>query len=124
MELTALEIAKAASEYDDLAQQLVWETAEYLARGIVIVAHLIDPHAIMLGGAMNFGGPQSDLGKKFLSQIRERVYRNTFPEIAANLAIDFASLGSDAGFIGAAGLARVKYWQTQNPSIPAAATHG
>ena len=123
-ELAALDIAIAAGEQDELALQLVLETAGFLARGIVVVAHLIDPHAIMLGGAMNFGGSQSELGKKFLSTIREHVVQTSFPEIAANLVIDFASLGSDAGFIGAAGLARVKYWQTRKPSTPAMTNNG
>ena len=35
----------------------------------------------------------------------------TFPVLAENTIIDFATLGSDSGFIGAAGVARAQFGQ-------------
>jgi glucokinase len=80
-----------------------------LATGIGIVAHVIDPEAVLLGGAMTFGGQSSEIGRRFLARIVSQVKISVFPEILEHLKIDFASLGSDAGFIGAAGLAKVRF---------------
>lgn len=104
--LTALDVANAASGGDCLARQIVAETAQYLADGIAILAHVIDPEIVLLGGAMNFGGDGSELGRWFLDRVRNRVVQSTFPMVAENMKIEYASLGGDAGLVGAAGLAR------------------
>jgi glucokinase len=104
--LTGLQIAQAAEAGDDVALEVVLTTADYLARGVVILMHTIDPAAIVLGGAMNFGGSQHPLGSQFLARVKEGVDRHSFPLLAQRIVIDFASLGGDAGYIGAAGLAR------------------
>ena len=91
---------------DELAMEIVLETAKYLALGIVSLLHTIDAACILLGGAMTFGGKKSPLGQRFLSQVIREVKSRTFPAIAENVLIDFAVLGADAGYIGAAGLVR------------------
>jgi len=105
-DLTGLKIAQAAEADDTLALELVLSTADYLARGIVILMHTIDPAAIVLGGAMNFGGNRHPLGRHFLDRVKQEVQRQTFPQLAQRIVIDFALLGGDAGYIGTAGLAR------------------
>lgn len=104
--LTGLQISQAAEAGDALALEVILTTADYLARGIVILMHTIDPAAIVLGGAMNFGGSDHPVGKQFLDRVKQGVDRHAFPLLAQRIAIDFASLGGDAGYIGAAGLAR------------------
>ncbi|MDP1561746.1 MAG: ROK family protein [Pirellulaceae bacterium] len=104
--LTGLQIAQAAEAGDELALEVILSTADYLARGIVILMHTVDPAAIVLGGAMNFGGSQHPLGRQFLSRIKQGVDRQTFSLLSQRIVIDFASLAGDAGYIGAAGLAR------------------
>ncbi len=111
--LTALDVSNAASSGDAVAVELVMETADYLARGIATLAHVIDPEVFLLGGAMNFGGSQSELGRQFLARIIERVSNWTFPTVANHLTIEFARLGSSAGWVGAAGLGRVEYYKNQ-----------
>jgi glucokinase len=69
--------------------------------------HAIDPEAVLIGGAMTFGRESAPMGRMFLERIREEVRRRTFPKLAALTVIGFASLGGDAGSIGAAGLARL-----------------
>ena len=91
---------------DELAMEIVLDTAKYLAFGIVSLLHTIDASCVLLGGAMTFGGKESPLGQRFLSQVTYEVKSRTFPAIAENVLIDFAMLGSDAGYIGAAGLVR------------------
>ena len=71
--VTALAVANAAEAGDEFSRDLVMETANYLARGIATIAHIIDPEAIILGGAMNFGGNRTKLGVCFLERIKEHV---------------------------------------------------
>ena len=99
---------------DELAMEIVLETAKYLGIGIVSLLHTIDAACILLGGAMTFGGKKSPLGQRFLSQVTMEVKNRVFPAIADNVLIDFAVLGADAGYIGAAGLVREHVRGTQN----------
>ena len=48
-------------------------------------------------------------GTPFLDEIRAEVRRIAFPVPAAQTRIEYAELGSDAGFIGAAGCARMVF---------------
>jgi glucokinase len=107
--LSALMISDAASQGDELALRMVTETAVFLGRGIAQLAHIIDPAAFILGGAMNFGGNHSPLGQTFLQELVFEARKHVFPVIAERLIVKFAELGSEAGFVGAAGLARAEY---------------
>jgi glucokinase len=71
--------------------------------------HTLDPNGILLGGAMTFGGDQSQLGRSFLAEIKAEVKRRAYPILAEKTVIEFAALGGDAGYIGAAGLARLEH---------------
>ena len=107
--LSALMISDAADGGDEFALQLVMETADYIARGIADLAHTIDPAAFILGGGMNFGGNHSPLGQKFLQRIVLSARKLVFPVLAERMVVKFAELGSEAGFVGAAGMARTEY---------------
>ncbi len=104
--LTPKRIAEAATKGDELAREVVFETARYLAIGMISLIHVIDPDSVVLGGAMNFGGSGTPLGQAFLEQIRTDVNAGILEPLRGKINIDFAVLGSDAGYIGAAGLAR------------------
>ena len=105
--LTPKLLAEEASAGDELSLEIIADTARWLGVGIVNLMHTIDPSGVLLGGAMTFGGKASPLGRRFLGWIKEEVARRAFPLLAERTEIDFASLGGDAGFIGAAGLARL-----------------
>jgi glucokinase len=107
--LTPLEIAEAAERGDELARRMIMETAYWLAIGIVSLVHTIDPDAVVLGGAMTFGGQDSPLGRDFLLRIRDEVRPRLLEPLRDTLSIEFATLGGDAGYIGAAGLARLEH---------------
>jgi glucokinase len=108
-EITPRAIAEEAECGDRVAREVVMETARYLAYGIITLIHAIDPAAVVLGGAMNFGGPASKIGRDFLQRIRDEVRPRLLEPLREKVRIEFASLGGDAGYIGAAGLARVEY---------------
>jgi glucokinase len=108
-ELTPLSVAEEAERGDSLAMQLVLDTAMYLGVGAVNVMHIIDPGAVIFGGAMDFGGEQSPLGRRFLARIRQEIAARAFPVLGERTEVRFAALGNDAGFIGVAGVARAGY---------------
>lgn len=105
-ELTTLMLAQEAEKGDELSLEVVLEAATYLGIGIVTLVHTIDPGVVILGGAMNFGARESVVGRKFLARAEEEFQQRAFEVVARNTVIDFASLGGDAGYIGAAGIGR------------------
>jgi glucokinase len=111
-ELSGLLIDQQAERGDPLALEIIRETARYLGIGIVSAMHAIDPAGVVIGGAMTFGGHDTATGRMFLDRIKQEVRLRAFPFLAERTTIDYASLGGDAGFIGAAGLARRAYLQT------------
>jgi glucokinase len=114
-ELSPLLVAEEAEAGDALAEEIVIQTGRYLGIGIVTLVHTIDPSGVLLGGAMTFGGPDSQLGQRFLEAVRREFRRRTFPVLAEKTVIDWATLGADAGYLGAAGIARLEHEKAQSP---------
>lgn len=110
-ELTPLLIAQAAEAGDPLADELIMETARCLGVGTTTLMHTIDPDMVLFGGGMTFGRNETELGRQFLQRIRQEVQLRAFPVPYEKTVIDYATLGSDAGYIGAAGYARLKFGQ-------------
>jgi len=102
-EMTSRAINDAATAGDALARKLMRETAYYLAVGAVCLMHTIDPDIVLFGGGMIAAGPP------FLEDIRHDIKAMTFPTLARTVKIEYAELGGDAGFIGAAGCARMAF---------------
>jgi glucokinase len=98
--ITSRAIAEAAAAGDALARRLMRETAHFLAVGAVSMMHTIDPDLVLFGGGM------IQAGESLLEDIRQDVRRMAFPIPAARTRIEFAKLGGEAGFVGAAGWAR------------------
>src|SRR5262249_16879983 len=96
-ELSARAIFDAAAAGDALGGKIVEDTAYYLAVGATNMLHTIDPDMVVFGGGMTAAGDG------FLQRIRAHVNELAFPVPAAKAQIRYALLGSDAGFIGAAG---------------------
>ncbi len=108
-ELTPLLMAKAAEAGDQLADELIMDAARCLGVGTTTLMHTIDPNMILFGGAMTFGRHEKELGRRFLQRIKDEVKKRAFPVPYARTTIDYATLGSDAGYIGAAGCAKLKF---------------
>jgi glucokinase len=107
-ELTPLDVAAAAAAGDPLSYELVMETARYLGIGITNILHMIDPEILLIGGAMTFGGDEQPLGRDFINMVRHEVRRRAMPIQSKHAVIEFATLGGAAGYIGAAGIARLE----------------
>ncbi len=104
--LSPLLIAEAAEQGDELSNELIIEMARCLGAGITSAVHVIDPEIVLLGGAMTFGRHGTELGRRFLQRVTEEFQGRAFPTLAREITIEYATLGGDAGFIGAAGCAR------------------
>ncbi len=105
-ELTPLIISEEAEHGDALSAELIMEMARYLGATITTAVHVIDPAMVLLGGAMTFGRNDTAVGREFLNRVRQEFRKRTFATLAEKVRIEYAELGGDAGFIGAAGCAR------------------
>ena len=111
-QITAKRIFQAAELGDDWSLKIIEETADYLAIGITSLVNILDPGLVVLGGAMNFGGPNCKTGLRFLHKVRQGFEERTFQYVKAGTIIEFAKLGADAGYVGAAGIARSEYYKS------------
>jgi glucokinase len=104
--ITPRDIAERAASGCDLCRSVIDQTAKHIGQAIGQLAQIIDPAVVLLGGAMTFGGDQSEIGSGFLEKVRSTVIDTTLLEVGSNLNIEFASLGNDAGVLGAAMVAQ------------------
>mgnify|MGYP005855518899 CR=1 FL=1 len=97
--LMAEHIVEAAQNGDALASA-VWDQAcYYLAVAIVTMQHVTNPERIVLAGGLIAAGDF------LLDPVRRHASRMTWNLLDDLAEIRFATLGNDAGFIGAAGCA-------------------
>ena len=108
-ELTAKKVYEAATTGDSLALEIVDQTARWLGIGVTPLVHTLDSGSVVLGGAMNFGGPECPIGQLFLEGIISEFRSLTFDNVFHGTTIEYASLGGDAGYLGAAGYARKEH---------------
>lgn len=101
--LTAKLVFDAWAAGDSLGRKIVEETAFYLGVGAVNLMHVIDPDIVVFSGGMIAAG------EGFLQLIQKFVKDNALPVPAEKTIVTYAQLGTDAGFIGAAGCARSKF---------------
>jgi glucokinase len=111
--LTTLMLMEEAAQGDKLSRELILETGFYLGIGVVTMIHAVNPSAVVIGGAMTFGGNDHEIGRAFIEEVRRVVRERAFPIPASRTVVDFASLGGDAGYIGAAGIARTAFLKSK-----------
>jgi glucokinase len=97
--LNATTILRAARGGDRLAVKVVRETCHWIGRGVANLLSILNPEAVVIGGELGMAL------KPFLDDIREEARRWAAPEAARQCRIVTATVGDDAGAIGAARLA-------------------
>ena len=107
--LTTVLLGRLAGAGDEVARGVLLEAARWLGIGIVSLMHAIDPAVVVIGGAMTFGGEADPVGRMFIDRVRAEVRERAFPVLVARTQVRYATLGGDAGSIGAAGLARLDH---------------
>lgn len=96
-QVNAKTVFDAAATGDSIAQGVVDQYEEYLAAGIGGIVNLFRPHAVILGGGV------SNQGENLLVPLREKLKKYCYAsEFIAPPQVVKATLGNDAGIIGAA----------------------
>jgi glucokinase len=96
-------VTRAAVAGDPLAVAALAEAGRWLGQGIADLACTLDPAMVVVGGGV------SEAGALLLGPARATFERQLpAADYRPHLAIRAATLGNDAGMIGAADLARVQ----------------
>jgi len=98
--ITLEETSVLAKRKDKRALQLWNQVGKNLGTALVGVVNLLNPDCIVIGGGV------AKAGKVLLDRVREVVEKQAMPIQARHVKILSAKLGSDAGLIGAAILAK------------------
>ncbi|MGO1590780.1 MAG: ROK family glucokinase [Ancrocorticia sp.] len=99
--ITGLMVTQAAQEGDALAAECFNQIGYYMGKGLADLAALLDPEMFVLAGGVCEAGDLllDPTRRSFESSLTARTFRPTIP-------IGVATLGNEAGIIGAADLAR------------------
>ncbi|WP_421379823.1 ROK family glucokinase [Bacillus salacetis] len=100
--ISAKEIFDAAREGDALAVSTVDQLSFYLGLAVANLGNALNPDKIVLGGGV------SKAGEVLLTPVNKYFKSFAFPTVSASTAISIATLGNDAGVIGAAWLVKNK----------------
>ena len=94
VELSAKAVFDACKAEDPLAVQIVEEFCMYLAKGLSIVTHVVDPEVYVIGGGV------SKAGELLRSKV-QAYYREIIEPCFQGTEFVLATLGNDAGMYGA-----------------------
>lgn len=94
--LTIKKIFAAARKKDKIALEVVEETARLLAVGLSGVVNLLNPSLVVIGGGV------ADGGAGFVETVAAEIKKRSFESATSGLRVVKATLGNQAGFIGAA----------------------
>lgn len=86
----------AARKGDEVASEIITETADLLAVGLAGIVNLLNPEIVIVGGGI------ADGGAGFVEAVSAGIRKRAFDSATRELRVSKATLGNDAGFIGAA----------------------
>lgn len=99
-EITCAQVFHAAQAEDQIALQVVDEIGEYLGATCSTIANLLNPSVIIIGGGVS-------AAKDFLlDKIATKFAQGVFPSVKETTQLRLATLGNDAGILGAAYLVK------------------
>ena len=99
-DLTAKDVVDSAKAGDETALALFDQYTEELALGMVNIINFLDPEIIAIGGGV------SAAGEFLLEPIRQKLKKYVFYKDLPYSEIKLATMGNDAGIVGAAMLGR------------------
>lgn len=97
-EKDSMKIINAALKGDQLAVELLSETAYNIGRGIAILIHILNPELVIISGRGAMAG------NMLLAPIQQAVNKYCIPRLAAYTQVMVSSFGINAELIGAAAL--------------------
>ena len=93
--LTAQDVYDAATAGDQIARDVVRDTARYLGAGVANLLNIVNPEVVVLAGGVTGAGEQ------LLAPLRDEVRRRAFRPAVDAARIVPGLLGSRAGIVGA-----------------------
>ncbi|HZG72155.1 MAG TPA: ROK family glucokinase [Chondromyces sp.] len=103
--ITAKDVFDAARNGDQLAENIVDKLAFYLGLSLANLGNALNPEKIVIGGGV------SRAGDTLLEPVRKYFLKYAFPTVRKSTELDLATLGNDAGVIGASWLVKHKLSQ-------------
>jgi len=97
--ITARLVAKAASQGDVEAQEIIAEAMSYLGIGMANLVNLFNPQLIVIGGGL------TNIGGLLFDPVRRAIDRHAFRAQAQAVRVVRAELGDKVGVLGAAAVA-------------------
>jgi glucokinase len=101
-EITGKAVVDAARDGDEVAQQILATSGHYLGQALAILANMLDPQMIVIGGGV------AQAGDYLLKPARE-AFQHRILDAASAASIVTAQLGDNAGMLGAASLVWAGY---------------
>lgn len=96
--VSSKDVFDLAQKADPLAQMVVQQVCEQLGLALANVAMTLNPKYIIIGGGV------SNAGNYLLEQVQTAYERFVFPAVKRTTSLRLATLGNEAGVIGAASL--------------------
>jgi glucokinase len=94
-DLSIKKLFAAARKKDEIALQVIAETARYLAIGLAGAVNLLNPELVIIGGGV------ADGGAGFVESTAQELRTRICDSAGEKLRVVKATLGNSAGFIGA-----------------------
>lgn len=101
--LTSADVYAAGDKGDELALEVFRRMGFYLGIALASLVNVLNPEVIVIGGGASAGW------KLFIHYVEDQIHQRAFREPAARVQVVRASLGDDAGILGAAKLAFEHY---------------
>ena len=96
-EVSAKTVFDAVKEKDELAMEVAEEFGKYLGNALAVIAGVVNPDAIVIGGGVSKAG-------EVLMEYIKPYYENNVFRGRRDVKFSLATLGNDAGIYGAAKL--------------------
>jgi len=97
--LSARDVATAATEGDRVANQIIQHSGQVLGDALANIVDFLDADLVLIGGPVSAEAPA------FLASIRRSILDRLPSQVTQNLRIEIATLGPEAGILGAIALA-------------------
>jgi glucokinase len=106
-DITSKIVFDLAKEGDPLALKVVDKVSFYLGLALANVGNMLNPKYIVIGGGV------SAAGDFLLERVQRNFEENTFPNVRQTTSLRLATLGNEAGIVGAASLVLADHAQTE-----------
>jgi glucokinase len=100
--VSAKDIFDAAREHDEIALEVIDQLSFYLGLSLANLGNALNPEKIVIGGGV------SKAGDILLTPVVKYFKQFSFPTVRTSTNLSIATLGNDAGVIGAAWLVKNK----------------